>query len=66
MNYCAGAKTSSDYVLSKPDNFSKALYTLDIGENDLSLGFQNMTHPQVVATIANILSHFTQAMQVTS
>ncbi|XP_058093747.1 GDSL esterase/lipase At5g14450 [Magnolia sinica] len=55
--------TSIKCNLPKPEDFSKALYTLDIGQNDLAAGFQSMTNDQVLATIPNILDQFSQAIQ---
>ncbi|XP_031404297.1 GDSL esterase/lipase At3g27950-like [Punica granatum] len=63
-NVSSSGEASHDCVIPKPDDFLKALYVFDIGQNDLTLGFQNMTPPQVVATFPNILNRFTQAVQV--
>ncbi|XP_056176586.1 GDSL esterase/lipase At3g27950-like [Syzygium oleosum] len=49
--------------LPHPDDFSKALYTFDIGQNDLTFGFQNMTVDQIVAAIPGILDVFDAAIQ---
>ncbi|PKI55198.1 hypothetical protein CRG98_024489 [Punica granatum] len=62
-NVSSSGEASHDCVIPKPDDFLKALYVFDIGQNDLTLGFQNMTPPQVVATFPNILNRFTQAVQ---
>ncbi|KAJ9683438.1 hypothetical protein PVL29_019144 [Vitis rotundifolia] len=48
--------------LPKPGEFSKALYTIDIGQNDLAYAFQNKTEDQVRATIPDIVNQFTQAL----
>lgn len=53
-------------VLARPKDFSKALYTFDIGQNDLAIGFQNMTEEQLKATIPLILKNFTIALKVSS
>lgn len=50
--------------LPKPEEFTKALYTLDIGQNDLAAGFKSMSDDQVLASIPNILNQFDQAVQV--
>lgn len=50
--------------MPKASDFSKALYTIDIGQNDLVIGFQNMTADQVKATIPNILNAFSQNIRV--
>ncbi|XP_010248682.1 PREDICTED: GDSL esterase/lipase At5g14450 [Nelumbo nucifera] len=49
--------------LPKPEEFSKALYILDIGQNDLSVGFRKMTDSQIRASIPDILDHFSAAVQ---
>ncbi|KAG7559039.1 GDSL lipase/esterase [Arabidopsis thaliana x Arabidopsis arenosa] len=51
-------------VLARPKDFSKALYTLDIGQNDLAIGFQNMTEEQLKATIPAIIENFTIALKL--
>ncbi|CAN7003702.1 unnamed protein product [Brassica oleracea var. botrytis] len=51
-------------VLARPKDFSKALYTFDIGQNDLAIGFQNMTEEQLKATIPAIIESFTTAIKL--
>ncbi|XP_042415615.1 GDSL esterase/lipase ACHE-like [Zingiber officinale] len=47
-------------VLPREDYFSRALYTFDIGQNDLTSGYvNNMTTEEVKATIPDILDKFT-------
>ncbi|RVW46571.1 GDSL esterase/lipase [Vitis vinifera] len=71
-----GSGMISSYAarLPKPGEFSKALYTIDIGHNNLAYAFQNKdfsqeyvlqnkTEEQVRATIPNIVNQFTQALQ---
>ncbi|XP_056176291.1 GDSL esterase/lipase At3g27950-like [Syzygium oleosum] len=53
----------SSVSLPHPDDFSKALYTFDIGQNDLTFGFQNMTVDKIVAAIPGILDGFDAAVQ---
>ncbi|KAF9626645.1 hypothetical protein IFM89_037626 [Coptis chinensis] len=50
--------------LPKPEDFSKALYTFDIGQNDLTYGFQHTTEDQVNASIPDMLDHFSTALQL--
>ncbi len=50
--------------LPRPEDFSKALYTIDIGQNDLAYGFQHGTIEQVRASIPDILSPLDQAINV--
>lgn len=52
--------------LPKSMDFSKALYTIDIGQNDLSIGFTNSDLQSVRASIPDILSQFSQGVQVNS
>ncbi|XP_061365619.1 GDSL esterase/lipase At3g27950-like [Gastrolobium bilobum] len=49
--------------LPKSMDFSKALYTLDIGQNDLSFGFMNSDQHPVRASIPDILTKFSQGVQ---
>ncbi|XP_020207207.1 GDSL esterase/lipase At5g14450 [Cajanus cajan] len=49
--------------IPKPDDFSRALYTFDIGQNDLAYGFQHTSEEQVRGSIPNILRQFSQAVQ---
>ncbi|XP_060171809.1 GDSL esterase/lipase At3g27950-like [Lycium barbarum] len=59
----SNSKWSSYKVnIPKPEDFSKALYTFDIGQNDLSYGFQHTREAQVRASIPHILDNFTQAI----
>ncbi|XP_048139666.1 GDSL esterase/lipase At5g14450-like [Rhodamnia argentea] len=53
----------SSVSLPHPDGFSKALYTFDIGQNDLTFGFQNLIVDQIVAAIPGILDRFNAAIQ---
>ncbi|CAN0842767.1 GDSL esterase/lipase At3g26430 [Linum grandiflorum] len=51
-------------LLPKQDHFARALYTFDIGHNDLvSAYFLNMTTPQVLAQIPDILSQYKVAIK---
>ncbi|URE09963.1 GDSL-like Lipase/Acylhydrolase [Musa troglodytarum] len=51
--------------LPKKEYFSRALYTLDIGQNDLTAGyFSNMTSEEVKASIPDILDKFSIAVKV--
>jgi hypothetical protein len=52
--------------LPRNEEFSKALYTIDIGQNDLAIGLQHTSENQVISSIPNILSQFSQAVQVIS
>ncbi|XP_059639802.1 GDSL esterase/lipase At3g27950 [Cornus florida] len=48
--------------LPRPQDFSKALYTFDIGQNDLAYGFQHTNEELVLASIPDILDKFSQAV----
>lgn len=50
-------------VLPNPEDFNKAIYTFDIGQNDLSVGFRKMSNEQLLATLPDILLHFSEAIQ---
>lgn len=51
-------------LLPKEEYFSRALYTVDIGQNDLtSAYFSNMTTQEVKASIPDILDKFTVIIQ---
>jgi len=51
-------------TLPRPEDFSRALYTFDIGQNDLGFGLQHTSQEQVIKSIPDILSQFFQAVQV--
>ncbi|XP_050208000.1 GDSL esterase/lipase At5g14450-like [Mercurialis annua] len=56
----------SSYVtnsLPRPEDFSKALYTLDIGQNDLHAGLKSMTEKQILGSIPYIIDQFAQAVE---
>ncbi|KAL9275447.1 GDSL esterase/lipase-like protein [Drosera capensis] len=50
-------------ILPKPEDFSKALYTFDIGQNDLSVAFRKLSVEQQIAALPNIISQFSTAVQ---
>lgn len=62
--FASGKTPFCKEVLARPKDFSKALYTFDIGQNDLAIGFQNMTEEQLKATIPKIIENFTFALKV--
>lgn len=49
--------------LPRQEEFAKALYTFDIGQNDLSVGFRTMSVDQLKATIPDIVSHLASAVR---
>lgn len=53
-------------LLPKEEYFSEALYTFDIGQNDLTAGYKlNMTTEQVKGYIPDVLNQFSSAIRVT-
>ncbi|KAK9669347.1 hypothetical protein RND81_13G124900 [Saponaria officinalis] len=51
-------------MLPKEEVFSKALYTFDIGQNDLGVAFRTMNNDdQIRADIPNIIDQFSSAVQ---
>lgn len=50
----------------RPEDFSRALYTFDIGQNDLAFGLQHTSQEQVIKSIPEILNQFFQAVQVSN
>lgn len=63
--YDMSAKGPSDRSkLPRPVDFSRALYTFDIGQNDLSAGFRTMSEQQLHAAIPDIVNQLATAVQV--
>ncbi|KAL9686448.1 hypothetical protein QQ045_023907 [Rhodiola kirilowii] len=56
-------KPISKDELPKPKNFAKALFTVDIGQNDLSAGFRKLSDQQLLAAIPDILTVFALQIQ---
>ncbi|KAF4385862.1 hypothetical protein F8388_010418, partial [Cannabis sativa] len=62
--YERAAKTPSERSkLPNPDEFSKALYTFDIGQNDLSVGFRKLSSEQLLAALPDIVNQLAKAVQ---
>lgn len=52
-------------LLPKAEDFSRALYTFDIGQNDLAAGyFHNMSIDQVKAYVPDVLAQFKTIIEV--
>ncbi|KAF2308439.1 hypothetical protein GH714_009655 [Hevea brasiliensis] len=49
--------------LPKPEEFTKAIYTFDIGQNDLSVGFRKMSFDQLRASLPDIINQLASAVQ---
>lgn len=45
-------------------NFRKALYTIDIGQNDLWVAFGSLSYAQVIEQIPSFISELKDAIQV--
>ncbi|XP_012444247.1 GDSL esterase/lipase At3g27950 [Gossypium raimondii] len=50
--------------LPRPAEFSQALYTFDIGQNDLGHGFQTMSEKQVRDSIPDIVGELSKAIHI--
>ena len=50
--------------LPRPEDFSKALYTFDIGQNDIAAGFRTMSDIQFQSVIPDIIEQLATAVQV--
>ncbi|PON46443.1 Lipase [Trema orientale] len=62
--YEQAAKTPSERSkLPNPEEFSKALYTFDIGQNDLSVGFRKLSSEQQLAALPDIVNQLAKAVQ---
>ncbi|KAF8399794.1 hypothetical protein HHK36_015665 [Tetracentron sinense] len=61
--YNQAKKPSDRSKLPRPEDFSKAIYTLDIGQNDLAAGIRKMSYEQILASIPDILDQFSGAVQ---
>lgn len=49
--------------LPRPEDFAKAIYTFDIGQNDLSVGFRKMSFDQLRAKLPDIVNQLASAVQ---
>ncbi|XP_059445358.1 GDSL esterase/lipase At5g14450-like [Corylus avellana] len=61
--YKEGGSSYIKSSLPRPEEFSKALYTLDIGQNDLHGGLWSMTEKEILASIPYIINRFSQAVE---
>lgn len=65
--FMLSAKTASDREkLPRPEDFVKALYTFDIGQNDIFFGLKAMSADQLVAEIPDMVNQLASAIQVIS
>lgn len=60
-----GAGGVFSQLMPKEEYFSRALYTFDIGQNDLTYGyFSNMSTDQVRAYVPDVLDQFRTVIKV--
>ena len=50
--------------LPNQEDFAKALYTFDIGQNDLSVGFRKLSSEQLLAALPDIANQLAKAVEV--
>lgn len=50
--------------LPRPEDFSKALYTFDIGQNDIAYGLQHTNEDKVLASFPDILGVWSGVVHV--
>ncbi|KAI7746413.1 hypothetical protein M8C21_033643 [Ambrosia artemisiifolia] len=61
--WSSGHPAADKSQLQRPGDFSKALFTLDIGQNDLSAGFRTLSEQKLRAEIPNIINEFAISIQ---
>ena len=62
----AANRESNERTIPKPEEFSNALYILDIGQNDISAGFRPMSYDKFQAEIPDIINQLATVVQVSS
>lgn len=62
--FFSGLNSNIKSKLARPEDFSRALYTFDIGQNDLSAAFKSMTEKQAVQSVPGIINQLAQAVKV--
>ncbi|OAY25637.1 GDSL esterase/lipase At5g14450 isoform X1 [Manihot esculenta] len=61
--YNQAKNTPEGDKLPRPEEFAKALYTFDIGQNDLYTGFRKMSFDQIRASLPDIINQLASAVQ---
>ncbi|OMO81628.1 Lipase, GDSL [Corchorus olitorius] len=61
--YKEGVDSNIKGRLPIPDYFSQALYTFDIGQNDLSAALKSMTEKQAMESVPGIINQLAQAVK---
>ncbi|KAE8665017.1 GDSL esterase/lipase [Hibiscus syriacus] len=59
-----GVGSNIKSTLPRPEDFSQALYTFDIGQIDLDCAFKSMAEKQVIESIPEVINEFAQAVKV--
>lgn len=60
----SSAKNPDREKVPRPEEFAKALYTFDIGQNDLSVGFRKLSSDQLKAALPDIIGQLAAAVKV--
>ncbi|KAL5572812.1 hypothetical protein UlMin_022409 [Ulmus minor] len=61
--YNQANRESNERTIPKPEEFSNALYILDIGQNDISAGFRPMSYDKFQAEIPDIINQLATVVQ---
>ncbi|KAL6983783.1 hypothetical protein U1Q18_017159 [Sarracenia purpurea var. burkii] len=61
--YNQGKSSYAKSSLPRPEDFAKALYTIDTGQNDLHAGLLSMTVEQLQNSIPNLMYSFTWVLE---
>ncbi|KHG02510.1 hypothetical protein F383_26287 [Gossypium arboreum] len=61
--YKEGVSSNIKSKLPRPEDFSQALYTVDIGQNDLDCALKSMTEKQAIESVPGIINQFAQAVK---
>lgn len=59
-----GIAPPSQRNLPRPEDFSRALYTIDIGQNDIASGLEHTNEEKVLASIPDILAIWSGVVHV--
>ncbi|GMN42617.1 hypothetical protein TIFTF001_011828 [Ficus carica] len=61
--YSQDKKSSIRKNFPRPEEFSKSLFVIDIGQNDLAAGFRNMTNEKLQSAIPEMMNLFATDVQ---
>uniref|UniRef100_A0A7N0UBT4 Uncharacterized protein n=1 Tax=Kalanchoe fedtschenkoi TaxID=63787 RepID=A0A7N0UBT4_KALFE len=62
LNHTGLRKSRVAEYVPRLEDFSKGLYTIDIGQNDLAYGFEHTNETLVIKSLPNILHQYSQAI----